>query len=398
MASGPAELESEVQRDPKMRRFYELAREYQRLGRIEEAVVLCEKGLQLNPNQWQARNLLAQIFLAKGRFDEARVQVERVLLALPDNIPANHLAADLYYSLGDKARALRHYQVVDLFDPGRANVAERIQELAAETPAPEETAAESAPAAGEEAPGPPLEEPPAESVPAADGEARESLSPAVSEEPAVEVGLQAEAQTATEPVGAQVFEEVSKPEDWGSEGGQESDLLEVLPSEPTPSVEVAPLSEQAESWADVAPEPESCEREALVENPPGEDTDRVETLQEGDDTQEAPTPPDSPDGLGLSPEPDPSVPGPAFSTVTLAQLYESQGYPEKAVEVYQRILLKEPDNADVRERIRGLKRRMAGEVPEAPAVQEEDVRKAVRQKRIAVLQNWLTRVREASHV
>lgn len=109
-------------------------------------------------------------------------------------------------------------------------------------------------------------------------------------------------------------------------------------------------------------------------------------------------PPEGPNGLGASSEAEPPSPGPAFNTVTLAQLYESQGYPEKAVEVYQRVLLREPDNAEVRERIRALKRRMAGEAPEAPAVQEEDVRKAVRQKRIAVLQNWLTRVREASHV
>jgi len=124
----------------------------------------------------------------------------------------------------------------------------------------------------------------------------------------------------------------------------------------------------------------------------------VETLQDGDDTQEASMPPDSPEAPGVLSEAALPGPGPAFNTVTLAQLYESQGYPEKAVEVYQRVLLKEPDNAEVRERIRALKRRMAGEAPEAPAVQEEDVRKAVRQRRIAVLQDWLTRVREASHV
>ncbi len=377
MASGPAELESEVQRDPKMRRFYELAREYQRLGRIEEAVALCEKGLQLNPNQWQARNLLAQIFLAKGRFDEARVQVERVLLALPDNIPANHLAADLYFSLGDKARALRHYQIVDLFDPGRANVAERIQELAAEAPAPEE--------------------PPVEWVPPAE-EGSLALPPSVTPDSKVETGPETEEAPTPAADGAQVFGDVSRSEDWGAEGGQDSDLLEVLPAEAPPPAEEAQPPQDEESWVDVTPEQESREHEPVLEVPPDEDTDRVETLQDGDDTQEAPMLPDSPDGLGVSSEAAPAVPGPAFNTVTLAQLYESQGYPEKAVEVYQRVLLKEPDNAEVRERIRGLKRRMAGEAPEAPVVHEEDVRKAVRQKRIATLQNWLTRVREASHV
>jgi tetratricopeptide (TPR) repeat protein len=381
MASGPAELEAEVQRDPKMRRFYELAREYQRLGRIDEAVVLCEKGLQLNPNQWQARNLLAQIFLAKGRFDEARVQVERVLLALPDNIPANHLAADLYFALGDKARALRHYQVVDLFDPGRANVSERIQELAGE----EMVSAVPPPDLGEPLPSieGALQAPPA------------AVSPA---EPPAEAAEAPEAEPVPAEAAAPVFGEESKADDWGAAGDQDTDLLEVLSTEPPPPTgEALPLP-AAESWADVSPEPESSEIDSVPEALPAEDTDRAETLLEAEDTQEAPAPhDDSEDLAGLS-DSTPEVAGPAFNTVTLAQLYESQGYPEKAVEVYQRILLKEPDNAEVRERIRGLMRRMAGEVPEAPAVHEEDVRKAVRQKRIAVLQNWLTRVREASHV
>ena len=85
---------------------------------------------------------------------------------------------------------------------------------------------------------------------------------------------------------------------------------------------------------------------------------------------------------------------PGLNTFTLAELYEKQGYPEKAVEIYQRMLLHQPDNPAIHGRIRDLMARMAGETPDAPAVHQEDVEKAMRHKRILILQGWLRRVRE----
>ncbi|MGC8762542.1 MAG: tetratricopeptide repeat protein [Acidobacteriota bacterium] len=386
-------LEQEVRRDPRMRRFHELAREYQRLGRMDEAAALCEKGLALNPNQWQARNLLAQIYLAKGRFDEARVQVEKVLLALPDNVPANHLAADLYYAMGDRERALRHYKVVDLFDPGRTNVAERLKELeqveGPEAPASEAPAQEKAPMA--EGPGP---APTPEEVFPAEGEASEVLA---AEAPEADVFPPSAPEALPEPAALPSAGEVV------AEAATLSPPAEGA-GEPLPAGEggaegAKPVAEEA-SFLDLLDEGRQEEAPA---GPPEaeatllEDTEKDETLLSSDDTQEAVlelegTPAPGGDGEELE------APAPAFNTVTLAQLYESQGYPEKAVEVYQRILLREPDNAEVREKVRALLRRMAGEAPEAPAVQEEDVRKALRRRRIEVLEGWLRRVREGSHV
>ncbi len=129
MAFDLAALEAELKRDPGSRRFGDLAREYQRLGRLEEAKDLCEKGLARYPNQWQARLLLTQIYVAKGKLPQAKEAVDRILMALPDHVAANHLAGDIYYSLEDRPRALRHYQIVELFEPGRPGVGEKIAEL-----------------------------------------------------------------------------------------------------------------------------------------------------------------------------------------------------------------------------------------------------------------------------
>lgn len=100
---------------------------------------------------------------------------------------------------------------------------------------------------------------------------------------------------------------------------------------------------------------------------------------------------------GSTPPESAAVPA-GLNTVTLADLYERQGYPEKAIEIYQRILLQDPENRAVHDKIASLMLRMAGEVPEGPPVHQEDVERALRRKRVTVLQDWLRRVREGSHV
>jgi tetratricopeptide (TPR) repeat protein len=395
MPANLQELESELRKDPKLRRFYELAREYQKQGRLDEAAVWCEKGLALNPSQWQARILLAQVYVAKGRLLEARTHVERVLLPLPDNVPANHLAADIYLSMGDHEKALRHYQVVELFEPGRAGVGEKIRELAA----PAEAEPPPQPVAAPEPE--PVPEPLEEEAEAAPPPPRLEAAPAQYEEEQVETA------------------EVTPPD---------AELLELVPEEEEAVPTLLSLDEVQEVPAE-QPEPlQELQREPEEVWEAATDTFEQEILQVQESVSEG-----EPDGvdaaeLDQGPAPGPVVlpaeqqaaelqetaeaeelfaveapqsvedSSPAFSTVTLAELYENQGYPEKAVEVYQRILLKDPESSGVREKVSQLLMRMAGEAPEGPAVRPEDIQKAMRQKRVMHLKNWLRRMREARHV
>ena len=48
-----------------------------------------------------------------------------------------------------------------------------------------------------------------------------------------------------------------------------------------------------------------------------------------------------------------------IATKTLAEVYLSQGYPRKAMEIYHEILKREPLNAEIREAIERLKGQMA---------------------------------------
>lgn len=407
MAFDLAALEAELKRDPGSRRFGDLAREYQRLGRLEEAQDLCKKGLARYPNQWQARLLLTQIYVAKGNLPQAREAVDRILMALPDHVAANHLAGDIYYSLEDHPRALRHYQIVELFEPGRPGVGEKIAELTSSASAavaqPAETVmpdAEPAAAPGEKPSGQLPDSPVPHGQPALK---MESSLPSATEIP--------EAQ-AIEPAPEQAADALDlggtiKMASWAEPTAQRVSPAQEVPLFQEPDLEAETASSEppaelpgpgagkdvifggerpAVTDADAAP------AEQEVDAGEAEHSELLDALEEsgerpqfGSVKAEPPEPSGNENLVGLN-------------TTTLAELYARQGFPEKAIEIYQRILLANPDNEDVKQRVRALMRRIDGDAPELPEVRQEDVRMAVRQRRVKLLEGWLRRVRYERHV
>ncbi len=365
MEQNLAELENQVREDPKMRRFYDLALQYQKSGKLDEAVSMCEAGLERNPTQWQARLLLAQLYAGKDRLDEAKTMAERVLMVLPDNVAANHLIADILFASGDKAEALRHYRIVQLFEPGRQQVEERIRMIAGgeESRTSSHTGAEPTTAdARLRAPVEVDEGAEPEDVPLpAEPDPSETLQIGAHVAPGEEVGGSPESTLADD--SSDVWDMPEVEDDSLALGG--------------PELEQAGFLEPEAISAD--------EGEVAVE------TDRMETLPPELSRDETEASWEN----GQSPE---EATDPSLSTMTLAELYEKQGYPEKAIEIYQRILLKEPENASIRDKIGQLMSGMAGAEPESPAVQDEDVKKAVRKRRIETLEGWLRRIREGAHV
>jgi tetratricopeptide (TPR) repeat protein len=407
MAFDLAALEAELKRDPGSRRFGDLAREYQRLGKLEEAQELCEKGLVRYPNQWQARLLLTQIYLAKGKLSQAREAVDRILMALPDHVAANHLAGDIYYALEDRPRALRHYQIVELFEPGRPGVGEKIAELT--SPAP----AAAAQPTGNFMPGaepsvlsasPPSEQPAKAPVlhdqPASKMESSLPSAAEVSESQGNEASPKQEAEV--HDLGGTI-----KMASWGgtianeTPPAQEEPLFQEpafgteTPSNEPPAELPGPAEERdilfgggslAATDADVPPAGQE------VSSGKAEHAELLDALEENGER-----PPLGGVKAGeQAPSGDENLVG--LNTTTLAELYARQGFPEKAIEIYQRILLANPDNEDVKQRVRALMRRIDGDAPEMPEVRQEDVRMAVRQRRVKLLEEWLRRVRYERHV
>jgi predicted Zn-dependent protease len=71
-------------------------------------------------------------------------------------------------------------------------------------------------------------------------------------------------------------------------------------------------------------------------------------------------------------------PKPVIQTDTMAEIYLKQGHPERALEVYQDILAKDPQNTAVKEKYEALKRTMG-----------KDQGKESRRKVQAKLEKWL---------
>jgi len=95
----------------------------------------------------------------------------------------------------------------------------------------------------------------------------------------------------------------------------------------------------------------------------------------------------------------------ALSSSTLAELYFRQGFLDKAIEVYQQLLQREPDNERSRARLGELRALQAPSVPPtvppaapAPAEDERSTRRRAIESAIARLENLLVTIRRNSPV
>jgi tetratricopeptide (TPR) repeat protein len=95
------ELRRRVELDPASIAFAALAEEYRRGGQFEDAIAICEAGLQRHPAYLSARVTLGRALLETGRFEEARAQLEQVLRSAPENLAAIRGLAELHHRAGD---------------------------------------------------------------------------------------------------------------------------------------------------------------------------------------------------------------------------------------------------------------------------------------------------------
>lgn len=95
------ELKRRVQMDPASIAFAALAEEYRRAGQYEDAIAVCEAGLQRHPAYLSARVTLGRSFLELSRFDEARQQLEEVLRTAPENLAAIRALAEIHDRVGE---------------------------------------------------------------------------------------------------------------------------------------------------------------------------------------------------------------------------------------------------------------------------------------------------------
>jgi tetratricopeptide (TPR) repeat protein len=90
------DLRRRVLKDPASIAFAQLAEEYRRAGDCEEAVRVCEAGLEQHPAYLSARVTLGRALFELGRLEDARSEFLRVLDAAPDNLIAVGKLAEIH--------------------------------------------------------------------------------------------------------------------------------------------------------------------------------------------------------------------------------------------------------------------------------------------------------------
>lgn len=118
-----------LQEDPTSRVFAPLAESYRRLGRVEEAIELCQRGLSHHPDFHGGRVALAKCYIDKQRYQDAQRELERVVHLAPENLLAQRLLGDVFLAQGMTKEALHALKMALLLSPCDIGLTDKIHQL-----------------------------------------------------------------------------------------------------------------------------------------------------------------------------------------------------------------------------------------------------------------------------
>lgn len=365
------ELRGRLKADPKNRLFYPLAEELRKVGQVAEAEHVLRTGLAAHPTYLSAWVSLGRVLRDQQKHGDAVDSFTKALQLDPGNVVAARLLGDSYLSLGEKVEAIKKYKLVHALMPGDEDLQATIHRLDLEINRPQ-VATLSEPEA----------EPETESAPeAATIEASPSIPEAIAE-PSAQPSVTSTFDETFPPFGDSPLTSDSPAAEAIATGDAEPMLsahddspFEALPPAAAASVAAVEIEQPLGMHVETAP----LDAEVAA---PWED----EPFSTG--AEELPPPADEDE----EPEPAPAetapVDGPLTGTLTMADLYARQGLVGEARQIYESILVREPDNSSVRAKLVAL----GGSVGFAESA-PPSVGGSSNQQKIARLQQWLGQIK-----
>jgi len=415
-ASEIQKLKDRISKDPKSKLFVPLAEEYKKVGDMEMAITVLSEGLNNNPGYLTAKSLLGRLLLEKGDLAGAQKELSEVVKAIPDNLMAQRKLGDIYAHQSNLTDALKHYKMAQSLNPKDEDIAslishiesgrdisQKIPPLATGTvqkpivktePASVSpsvvaavAAAVAAPvAAAVSAPVTPPDPIPAD-VPIPTQELPAAAPDALSDSAVLRTLVDS-------PADVEEAEEVFIVEPLESEIIAEAPVAEPLvpaAAEANPELsESTTLVEQAHD-PDLDQEPSATGFDFLSET----DTESVLSSDSGsshEETAAAESPFDAMGGFEVEPQTfspaeaaSPPMAEPVgndsveetpkdaddFSTDTLAELYISQGFFEKAIDIYERMLSENPHSQGLKEKLKRVRSSLAEQSAASAAPPDE---------------------------
>ncbi len=376
-----------LSKDPKSRVFAPLAEAYRKGGLLDEAIQVAQDGLKFNPGYVSGRMALGRAYYDKGMKTEAREELVKVVKSAPDNIMAHKILGEIYQGEGKAGEAVRSFKIVLALNPTDKEVTEALDILEGRRPP-------SVPA--KPAVAPPVKKEEVKAAP-------ERVVPEIAEVPRPRAGIsppeRAEEVKASPPVGGR--EVVGKEEvSWEvagevEESQEEAESFDELDEtfkefEETPPETVEKEVEMKEE-AELAPagEPEALRVKGRDEIPRKEPLEqaRIPSFESGVEMEAEP--PGEPEIAETEAnQVQPETGREELTTVTMAELYLKQGYPEKALNVYQDILASDPDNLEIQKRIEEL----SGQTKPPPSPENQLEKRA--EGNIRSLSMWLDKIKK----
>lgn len=347
-ASNPKieELRFRVKSDPKSRLFFPLAEELRKIDQLDQAEQVLRTGLTQHPTYLSAWVSLGRVLHESNKHRDAVEALGKALQLDPGNVVAARLMADSYLDLGDKLEAIKKYKLVRALLPADEQIDGIIEKLDLELNAAAPFMAES------ETPAEPPASPPTEESPFAthDSQAFADAESVIAEEQAV-----GETTADIEPMRA---------------AHEESPF-----EEPVADYTAASVTVERPHGIHIEPAPRSAELPAPV---PDEEA-------ASDVFAPAEAPPTQIDDVA--------------NTLTMADLYVQQGFAEKAREIYEGILQRDPQNREVQDRLEALapppaKPALSGGEGRQPLSLGEDGDKGSANPRVEKLERWLAKVKK----
>lgn len=341
-----AKLRERIAKDPKSKLFVSLAEELRKGGDRDAAIRVLQEGLKHSPTYITARSFLGRYLLEKGDLASALKEFQAVAAAIPDNLLAQRKLGDILVLMDREPEALEKYRIVSTLTPRDVEVSGLITEIEAGRSVKSRIAQmqqvrpASAPAPKTDTPAKAPEKAHAVPAPAAPTPASAEKGASVREEAPEDIlAFEALAPEPLSPepagtehapdLGAAVSESaIGDFPDIGS-GGSADNGPEILPDLQIPDLdtvveqeqEIAVFSEQGGAGESASPRAQ---------------------LKKADD----------------------------FTTDTLAELYIAQGFYEKAIDIYDRMLADNPGNQGLIDKLARLRSLAGGE---SAATEEQTV-------------------------
>ncbi|MGH9316262.1 MAG: tetratricopeptide repeat protein, partial [Thermoanaerobaculia bacterium] len=105
------DLKRRLELDPGSRLFVSLAEEYRKAGRIADALLTLQKGLQTHSHYLSAQVALGRAYLEAGLISEAIATFSKVLSEDRGNLVSAKSLADIYLSRGETLEAVKKYKL-----------------------------------------------------------------------------------------------------------------------------------------------------------------------------------------------------------------------------------------------------------------------------------------------